>query len=338
MAGKILITGGAGYIGSHAVRACLEAGKEVVVFDNFSTGWREPMHILDKLGKLDVVEGDLRDFATINQVFADYEIEAVLHFAAMLLVDESMLEPELYWQNNVGGSANLLRAMKGASVKKIIFSSTSAVYDGFNTPLPIMETAVPHPLNPYGESKLMTEKMIKWVADLDPTFRFVMLRYFNVCGCASDALIGDSYQPPHLLMQNAVRGAMGIAPFYYTYTEVDTPDGSPIRDYIDVEDLIEAHMMALDYLDKEEMKNDVFNLGNGKGSSVKEIVAAVEKEFGKTLEKHEAEVRRQGENKAAYTSPAKAQEVLGWQAKKSIAESIASLRAWYEKYPEGYGV
>jgi UDP-glucose 4-epimerase len=281
------------------------------------------------------VEGDLRDFSVINQVFHDFEIESVLHFAGMLLVDESMIEPELYWQNNVGGSSNLLRAMRGANVKKMIFSSTSAVYDGFNTPLPITEEAIPHPLNPYGESKLMTEKMMRWIGKLEEEFEFVILRYFNVCGSAADALIGDSYQPPHLLMQNAVRGAMEIAPFYYTFQEVDTPDGSPIRDYIDVEDLVDAHLAALDYLDKGG-KSDIFNLGNGRGSSVKEIVAAVEKEFGKQLEKHEADQKRQGENKAAYTSPKKAEEILGWKAKKSIEDSISSLRAWYEKYPNGY--
>lgn len=332
---KVLITGGAGFIGSHAVKLFLEQGHEVVVFDNFQRGWHQPMEVLDKLGKLTVVEGDLRDEQAVKALFDQHQMEVVLHFAALCLVGESMENPGLYFQNNVAGSVNLLMAMQAHKVKQIIFSSTSAVYNGFTAPLPIAEVQTPDPLNPYGESKLMVEKIMQWMGKADPDFRFAILRYFNVCGSSSDGLIGDSKKPSQLLMQNAVRGAMGIEPFYYTYAPVDTPDGSPIRDYIDVEDLIEAHAAALAYLQNGGASN-IFNLGNGRGYSVKEIVEAVEKEFGCVLEKTAAAELRQGENKAAYTDPSKAHDLLKWQSKKSLQDSIASLRQWYTTHPHGW--
>ena len=331
---NILITGGAGFIGSHAVKLFLEQGHKVVVFDNLFRGFKEVIEVLSELGDLEFVEGDLRDLEAVRAVFKQYEIEAVLHFAALCLVDESMREPNLYFENNVGGSMNLLRAMTEAGVKNIIFSSTSAVYNGFTAELPIKEETPADPLNPYGDSKYMVERMIKWDSLAD-NFNYVIFRYFNVCGSSSDGLIGDSKKPSQLLMQNAVRGAMGIESFYYTYQEVETPDGSPIRDYIDVEDLVEAHYKAYEYL-VGGGKSEIFNLGNGKGYSTKEIVKAVEAEFGQELEKKEAEERRQGENKAAYTDPSKAEQMLGWRAKKSLQDSIRSLRGWYTKRPNGW--
>ena len=332
----LLITGGAGFIGSHAVRLFLERGEKVVVFDNLERGFRQVIETLKMKfseNQLVFVEGDLRNVEPIEAVFDHFEIKAVLHFAALCLVDESMQKPELYFQNNVIGTLNLLEAMRHHNVKRLIFSSTCAVY-GESQYLPLDEKHPTHPLNPYGQSKLMAESMIRWYGELH-AFSFAILRYFNVCGSASDGLIGDSKKPSQLLMQNAVRGAMEIEPFYYTCPQVDTPDGTPIRDYIDVEDLVAAHAVALDYLEADG-KSGIFNLGNGKGYSVKEIVSAVEKAFDLIMEKHLPEKTRQGEYAAVYAEPQKANELLGWKPKKSIDESVESLRKWYTAHPQGW--
>ncbi len=328
----ILVTGGAGYIGSHAVKLFLERGFKVVVFDNLLHGYREVLEILQKLGPLEFVKGDLRKKSDIEKVFAKYEIEAVLHFAALCSVNESMEQPELYFENNVLGSFNLLEAMRKANVKKIIFSSTCATY-GETKYLPVDELHPQDPANPYGESKMLVERMLKWYGELH-NFKYVILRYFNVCGAASDGTIGDSKKPSLLLMQNAVRGAMNIEPFFYTCPTVKTPDKTPIRDYIDVEDLVEAHFFALDYL-KHGGQNQILNLGNGRGFSVKEIVSEVEKVFGIKMKKQKAPARK-GEYAEIFANPKKAQRVLRWKAKKTLRDSIESLRKWYERRPEGY--
>lgn len=328
----VLITGGAGYIGSHAVKLFLEKGYRVVVFDNLSRGWREPMEILKKIGSLEFVKGDLREKKDIEKVFKGRKIAAVLHFAALCSVNESMEQPELYFENNVLGSLNLFEAMRKAVVKNIIFSSTCATY-GETKYLPVDEKHPQEPANPYGESKLLTERMLRWYGELHG-FKYVILRYFNVCGAASDGSIGDSKKPSLLLMQNAVRGAMGIEPFFYTCPVVKTPDKTPIRDYIDVEDLVKAHYQAFDYLNRER-KSQILNLGNGRGFSVKEIVSEVEKSFGVKTAKQKAPARK-GEYDEIYADPRKAQKTLKWKSKKSLRDSIESLRKWYEKRPNGY--
>jgi UDP-glucose 4-epimerase len=331
--GKILVTGGAGYIGSHAVKLFLEKGYEVVVFDNLSRGFREPLNILKKIGKLNFVKGDLRNKAEIEKVFRTHKIDGVLHFAALCLVNESMENPGMYFENNVGGSLNLLEVMKKHGVKKIIFSSTCATY-GETKYLPVDEAHPQKPVNPYGESKLLVEKMLPWYESFG--IRHVILRYFNICGAANSGIIGDSKKPSQLLVQNAVRGAMGIEPFAFTCAKVKTPDGTPIRDYIDVEDLVEAHFAAYAYLEKGG-KSDVFNLGNGKGYSVKEIVGGVEKIFGLKLKMKKAQARK-GEYANIFADPKKAQKVLKWRSKKGIAESVESLKKWYTGHPKGYRV
>ncbi|MCX6761931.1 MAG: UDP-glucose 4-epimerase GalE [Candidatus Moranbacteria bacterium] len=328
---KILITGGAGYIGSHAVKLFLEKGYRVVVFDNLSRGFKEPLNILKKIGKLDFIKGDLRNKADIEKVFRVHQIDAVIHFAALCLVNESMENPGLYFENNVVGSLNLFEAMKRRNVGKIIFSSTCATY-GETKYLPVDEAHPQDPINPYGASKLLVEKILPWYESAG--IRHVILRYFNICGAAMSGIIGDSKKPSQLLMQNAVRGAMGIEPFAFTCAKVKTPDGTPIRDYIDVEDLVEAHFAAYEYLEKNG-KSDVFNLGNGKGYSVKEIVSEVEKNFGVKLKKKKAPARK-GEYANIFANPQKAQKVLKWRPKKSIAESVESLKKWYTGHPNGY--
>lgn len=329
---KILITGGAGYIGSHAVKHFLNHDYEVVVLDNLSHGWQEVIDALSALGSVTFVQADLRDKAALTKLFATHQISAVLHFAALCSVDESMKDPGLYFDNNVAGTLCLLEAMKEANVQKLIFSSTCAVY-GESQYLPMDEKHPTNPANPYGESKRIVEQMIRWYGELH-NLSFVILRYFNVCGAASDGSIGDSKKPSLLLLQNAVRGALGIEKFSYTCQKVTTPDGTPIRDYIDVEDLVSAHKAALDYLQAGGQSN-IFNLGNGRGWSVKEIVSAVEDYFGVSLAGEERHTR-QGEYAEVYANTTKANEVLKWQTKKTLPDSIKSLELWYKSKPNGW--
>lgn len=334
MAKKILITGGAGFIGSHAVRLFLNQGYQVVVFDNFSRGFRQVLEVLSPFGDLQVIEGDLQDKDLITKVLAEGNFVGVLHFAALCLVNESMSVPEAYFANNVIGSLNLLEAMRQAEVNKFIFSSTCAVY-GEADYLPLDENHPKRPTNPYGTSKLMVEEMLEWYGKIHH-FSYAILRYFNVCGSSSDGLIGDSKKPSQLLMQNAVRGAMGIEPFSYTCQKVDTKDQTPIRDYIDVEDLVMAHYLSFEKICQDEHFAQAINLSNGVGYSVKEIVTEVEKAFGVEIPKCTPGELRQGEYPAVYALPGKAKQLLAWETKKSLADSIASLKLWYQKHPHGW--
>lgn len=336
MSQTILITGGGGYIGSHAAKLFLEKGYKVVVFDNFLHGFHQAVETLAARfpGQLESVDGDLRDRAAVAALFDSHQLDAVLHFAALCSVNESMLRPELYLDNNVIGSLNLLQEMQCHHVTTLVFSSTCAVYNGMTAPLPIVESVPPDPLNPYGESKWMIERAIHWMAHRHH-WSYVIFRYFNVCGAASDGTLGDSKHPSVHLMQNAVRGAMGLEPFYLTFEPMDTPDGSPIRDYVDVEDLVQAHFLAYEYLSAGG-KSDTFNLGNGTGYSVLQIASAVEKEFGVTLSRESSREKRTGESARAFADPSHVRDVLGWQPQKSLQDSIRSLRTWYENKPQGW--
>lgn len=337
----VLITGGAGYIGSHAVKLFLEQGYRVIVFDNLSRGYKQAVETLQSLVQNPddclFIPGDLRKKEDITKAFEGQKVTGVLHFAALCSVDESMHKPELYFENNVLGTLNLVEAMRTNNVKKIIFSSTCAVY-GESQYLPVDEKHPTNPANPYGETKLGAEKIISWYGKIY-NFDYFILRYFNVCGADDAGVIGDSKKPSLLLMQNAVRGALGIEAFSYTCGKVETKDGTPIRDYIDVEDLVEAHYNAFRILNDISnpvlKKNLVLNLGNGAGYSVKEIVSKVEEVFGKQMAVSQAEPRK-GEYAAVYADITKAKEVLGFQPKKSLEQSILSLKKWYEKFPQGY--
>ena len=329
----ILITGGAGFIGSHAVRVFIQQGYNVVIFDNLSRGFREAVTTLQAIGAVEFIQGDIRRKNDIEKAFAKYNIIGVIHFAAVCSVEESMKFPEFYFENNIIGAYNLFETMRENGVKNIIFSSSCAVYANSEY-LPIDEKHPTIPLNPYGESKLQTERLLYWYQSIHD-FNYIILRYFNVCGCAFDGIIGDSKKPSLLLIQNAVRGAMCIEPFQFTYAPVDTPDGSPIRDYIDVEDLVDAHYNAYQCL-LENDESYIINLGSGCGYSVKEIVAQVENEFSTTIKKIPEAKRRQSENAVLYADINQAKNILKWNPKKSILDSIVSLKHWYSTHPNGW--
>ena len=331
---KVLITGAGGYIGSIAAYQLLQKGYEIVGIDNFSNGFKQPLELLkEKFGeeKIRYYNFDIKD--DLTPLFEkEKDINAVIHYAAFLSVDESMKKPEDYFTNNVAGSQNLFTYLLKNNIKKIIFSSTCAVY-GNAEYVPIDEKHKTEPTNPYGASKVMVENILNWYDKLKG-LKFVSLRYFNVCGASDDGLIGDSKKPSVHLMQNAIRGALDLEPFYLTFSEVDTPDKSPIRDYCNVVDLNDAHILALDYLIKGG-KSEIINLGTGTGNSVLEIITKIEEETGKDI-KLEKSSSREGEYAKAVASIQKAKNVLGWEPKRSIADSVKSLVAWYKAHPQGW--
>lgn len=335
MAKKLLITGAGGYIGSVATSLFLQQGYDVVAVDNLSRGFKQPMDVLqEKYGKdrLHFYDTDLR--TGIEQIFAsEPDIDSVINYAALCNVGESEKAPELYFDNNIQSVISLLQAMKKHNVNKLVFSSTCSLYGE-----PQQETLDEnHPINPtshpYGESKYMAERVIDWFSKIHG-IQYITLRYFNVCGATEDGTIGDSKKPSFHLMQNAIRGAMGIDQFFLNFTPVDTPDGSPIRDYVNVVDLNNAHLLAVEYLDKAT-QSEVFNLGTGTGNSVLEIIKTVEEITGTKLELKEGE-RRKGDVSKAVASNEKITRLLGWKPTHSIEDSVQSLVTWYKAHPNGW--
>lgn len=332
---KILITGAGGYIGSVATYILLEEGFEIIAVDSFSTGYREPLEVLQrkygadklKLYELDLTKGDILSIFDKEQ-----GIDAVIHYAAYCLVDESMKKPQKYFFNNIVGSLNLLSAMLSKGVKNLVFSSTCAVY-GESQYVPINEEHPTKPSSPYGESKKIVEDIIKWTSRLEG-LNFVILRYFNVCGASDDGLIGDSKKPSMLLVQNVVRGALNIEPFFLTYPEVDTQDKSPIRDYINVVDLNLAHKKAVEYLLSGGV-SEIINLGTGQGNSVLEIVKAVQKVTGKDFKVERGNIRK-GDPARLIASIDKAKKILDWEPTRTLENSINSLVSWYKNNPQGW--
>lgn len=331
-----MITGAGGYIGSVSTYLFLQNGYEVVTVDNLFRGYKKPLEILQgKFSKdrLRFYRKDLRD--NMGEIFKKEEgIEAVVHYGALCLVDESMKKPQDYFSNNVCGSQNLLETMLEYGVKNIVFSSTCATY-GEAEYVPVDEKHPVNPVNPYGLSKRMAEQMIEWYGKLNG-LNYVILRYFNICGASDDGLIGDSKNPSVLLVQNAVRGALGIEPFYLTCPEVDTPDRTPIRDYINVVDLNQAHIKAMEHLLKEG-GGDIINLGTGTGNSVLEIIEKVQQVTGAKFDLQKT-APRQGEYAKMVASIKKAKEVLGWDPTHSIEDSINSLVKWYKDHPKGWDI
>ncbi len=319
----ILIIGGAGYIGSHQVKLMCNQGYEVVVVDNLNTGFK---HAIDKRAKF--LEGDLRDYDFMTNVFKQHAIDGVIHFAALSLVGESVEKPLEYFDNNVGGMQVLLKVMVEAGVKNLVFSSTAATY-GTHDVMPITEEYATNPENPYGESKLMMEQMIKWCArayDLN----FLALRYFNVCGASLDGTIGENHNPETHLIPIVLQVPLGIREFIGIYgDDYDTADGTCIRDYIHVEDLVAAHVCAIEKL-FEAKQNTIVNLGYGHGYSVKEIIDTARRVTDHTIPE-KVTPRRAGDPAALVAKNDKAREVLGWEPKYDDIELIIKTAYDYHK-------
>lgn len=320
--------GGAGYIGSHMVSLLVERGKEVIVVDNFQKGHK------DAVKGRKIYEGDLRDRSFLNKVFSENEIEAVIDFAADSLVGESVAEPLKYFNNNVAGTINLLETMKDYDCKYIVFSSTAATY-GEPDRVPIEETDKTEPTNPYGESKLMVEKVLKWSAQAYG-IKYTALRYFNAAGAHPSGEIGEDHRPETHLIPLIIQTALGQREKIMIFgDDYDTEDGTCVRDYIHVMDLCQAHLLALDRM-KNGGDSGIFNLGNGKGFSVKEVIETARRVTGREI-KQEIAVRRAGDPAVLIASSERAIEELGWKPEFNTLEKIIETAwKWHSAHPQGY--
>jgi UDP-glucose 4-epimerase len=317
--GKVLVTGGAGYIGGHLVYELILAGYHVVILDNLSTGKKENLH-----PKAIFIEGDLADVNLLKDIFATHKFEAVFHMAASLEVEESVKEPAKYLENNVANTIKLLNAMAEANMKKIIFSSTAAVY-GLSPQNPITETSPLHPNNPYGSSKLLAERAIKYFCE-NLGFKAVVFRYFNACGFNLDAKILPTHQS-HLIY-NVLQVAKGSRPFLEVYgNDYETFDGTCIRDYVHVTDIALPHILALESLDKAS-KFEVYNIGTGKGYSVAQVVNCASEVLNKIIPM-EVATRRPGDAPSTVADNTKLLKNLGYELKHSSLENMIST-SWEE--------
>ena len=321
---NILVTGGAGYIGSHACKALARAGHIPITLDNFDYGH----HWAVKWGPL--VEGDLADVVLLRQIFREYKIDAVMHFAGYAYVGESMVDPGKYFRNNVANTVGLLDTMVENAVDKIVFSSTCATY-GIPDRLPIDERSPQRPVNPYGESKLFMERAMNWYS-LAHGIRSVSLRYFNVAGADPDNEIGEDHNPETHLIPLVIESALGRRPQVDIYgDDYPTPDGTAIRDYIHVTDLAAAHVLALEKL-QAGAENLFLNLGTGRGHSVREVISAVEQVSGLPVATRKAP-RRAGDPPVLVAAPGRAEEVLGWKPVYSSLEIlIETAFNWHRKH------
>lgn len=327
---NVLVAGGAGYIGSHTVKRLKEAGHNPVIYDNVSRGHKEVVDIL----RVPAIIADLNDKATLAKALRDHKIDTVMHFAAYAYVGESVSEPLMYYHNNVATTVNVLECMKEVGVERFVFSSTCATY-GDPDKVPITEDEKQKPVSPYGRSKLMVEEILKDFQVAWKPFKFAALRYFNASGCAMDGSIGEDHDPETHLIPVVLQAILGVRPGITVFgTDYPTPDGTNVRDYIHVEDLADAHILAMEKLQPGQ---PIFlNLGTGRGFSVKEIIATAEKVTGKKAPVTYGP-RRAGDAIALYADPSRAKKVIGWEAKHKDPESIIrSAWNWFEKHPKGY--
>lgn len=327
---NVLVTGGAGYIGSHTVDRLLAHGDKVTVIDNLWTGNRKAVP-----EEVKFYENDVRDKAALKKIFDENNFDAVVHFAALTQVGESMEKPLFYFDNNTYGVIALLEAMREHNVKKIVFSSSAATY-GVPEHNPITEEDPQKPINPYGLTKLQMEQIMDW-SDKAYGIKGVALRYFNVAGAKEDGSIGEDHRPESHMIPNILKAAQGKKDKITIFgDDYNTPDGTNVRDYVHVVDLADAHVLALEYLQKNNRSNR-FNLGTDTGMSNKQLIDAAKKVTGIDF-KVEYGPRRAGDPDALVASPKKAEEVLGWKPKLSnVEDEIRTAWNWMTKHPDGYG-
>jgi UDP-glucose-4-epimerase GalE len=327
---NVLVAGGAGYIGSHTVKRLKESGHTPVIYDNAERGHREVADIL----KVPAVFADLADSATLLKALKDHKIDVVMHFAAYAYVGESVDKPLDYYRNNVSLTIGVLETMAKAGVEKFVFSSTCATY-GDPDKIPITEEESKKPVSPYGRSKWMVEQVLMDYIHSRKSFSFAALRYFNACGCARDGTIGEDHDPETHLIPVILQAILGLKPELTVFgTDYPTKDGTNVRDYIHVEDLADAHILAMQKL--APGVSIQCNLGTGNGFSVKEIIQTAEKVTGKKVPVKYGP-RRPGDAIALYANPAKAKQLLGWEAKHKDPETIIrSAWNWFQKHPQGY--
>lgn len=325
----VLVLGGAGYIGSHTVFALIEKGEDVVIIDNLETGHIEAVH-----PKARFYQGDIRDRAFVDSVLDKEKIDAVIHFAANSLVGESMTNPLKYYDNNVNGTKVLLQSMVAHGIDKIVFSSTAATY-GEPDKVPIVETDKTEPTNAYGETKLAMEKMFKWT-DTAHGMKYVSLRYFNACGAHQSGEIGEAHTTETHLIPLVLQVPLGQREAINVYgDDYPTKDGTCVRDYIHVTDLAQAHMLAVEYLMKDNDSN-IFNLGSGNGFTVNEVIEVARKVTGHPIPAKITE-RRAGDPAKLIASSEKAKEVLGWKPEHTdLEEIISSAWKWHSTHPQGF--
>jgi UDP-glucose-4-epimerase GalE len=324
---RVLVTGGAGYVGSHSAKLLIESGHDVLIVDNMAEGHRAA------IGKADFVQADLLDRPRIARLLTDRKIDAVMHFAAFAYVGVSVREPAVYYHNNIVGSLSLLDAMRDAGVNRIVFSSSCATY-GIPDRVPITEDHPQNPISPYGFTKYVIEKAL---ADYSHAYGlgYAALRYFNASGAAADGTIGEDHDPETHLIPLILQVALGQREYVEVFgTDYPTPDGSCIRDYIHVDDLATAHAAALEKLEPG-MKLKL-NLGTGNGASVKEVVELCRTITGRPIAMREV-ARREGDPPALVADASLAKRELGWQARYSMPEIIESAWEWHSKHPNGYG-
>ena len=326
---RLLVLGGAGYIGSHTALELIKKGHEVIVVDNLVTGYEKAIP-----DKAVFYQGDIRNFEFLDNLFKKEKIDAVIHFAAYSLVGESVTNPLKYYDNNLYGTKVLLEAMIKNNVNKIVFSSTAATY-GEPENIPILESDRTCPTNPYGETKLAMEKMFHWASKAHG-LNYVSLRYFNACGADATGQIGEAHNPESHLIPLVLQVPNGKRESVSIYgTDYDTPDGTCIRDYIHVTDLAKAHILAVEYLARGG-ESDIFNLGNGVGYSVREVIETARSVTGHPIPATEVP-RRAGDPARLVASGEKAKKVLGWEPEiKKLDDIIASAWKWHKAHPNGY--
>jgi len=334
---KILVTGGAGYIGSHTCVLLLEAGYDVIVYDNFCNASKESISRVEKIAgkKVTLIEGDIRNKSELQTLFSDHTIDAVIHFAGLKAVGESVEEPLCYYENNVCGTMTLCEVMAKHGCRSIVFSSSATVYGDPHT-VPIKEDFPLSATNPYGRSKLMVEEILRDLQHADPAWKVVLLRYFNPVGAHPSGLIGeDPNGIPNNLMPFIAQTAVGKREKLSVFgNDYDTIDGTGVRDYIHVMDLAKGHLKALEkLLDIDGVL--AVNLGTGEGYSVLEMVAAFERASGKKIP-YEIAPRRSGDIAVCYADPHYAKEVLGWEAERGIDEMCQDTWRWQSNNPDGY--